>query len=1101
MQQRNPRFVFGLISALLLSIFLASAVGVSPAAAAGINVTINQSSSGPVQNDPTKLSPIVFQVIFSQSVADFGAGDVDLSGSTGGGVGLSYTIGGSGTVYSVSVTGMTSGTTVVAAIPADVVSAGILTNSASTSTDNSVFYETVKPTVTINQAVGQADPTNGATILFTAVFSEAVTGFSSDDLNITGTAPGTKSVGISEVAPNNGTTYQVSVTGMTGSGTVIATVKPNSAQDAAGNWSIGSTSSDKTVTYNIIPPSVTINQSPSGPVQLDPTKTSPIVFEVIFSASTTTFGTGDVDLSGSTGGGVGLSYSIGGSGSVYSVSVTGMASGNTVIATIPAGVATDLAGNANLASTSTDNSVLYDSTPPAVIINQAGAQVDPTSTQPVVFTAVFNENVNGFDATDVLVSGSAPGVKTVNITPVNAQTYTVEVSGMTGRGTVSVSVKSNAAQDAALNWSTASTSTDSSVTYNVALVVDITADENDGSCVAGDCSLREAIAYSDSGDTITFDLTYPATITLASSINFDHNLTISAPGADQLTVQGAGSNRIFTVQTARIVAISGLTISTGFHASQGGAIHNGGTLTLDQVVLSGNSATSGGAIYNNSILTTTNSTLSGNQATSGAAIYNVGTLSMTNSTLGGNSATSQAGGIYNAGGATTTLLHTSIVDNPGGGLYNAGTLNYTSSLVAKNVGGSGDCVLAGAGSLGTNLNNFVGNASCSAGLSGDPLVAALGSKPSEPIDTFAPFSGSPLLGAANAGACPPTDQRGISRPIGVGCDIGSFEGNRPSVTVNQAIGQADPTASGPILFTVVFGDPVTGFDNSDVLLSGTAPGSLSSTVNEVAPNDDTTYEISVSGMTGTGTVIATIEDNAAQNAQGNESGKAKSTDKTVIYDLTAPTVTINQSLVGPVQMDPTKTSPIIFQAAFSEDVTGFGPSDISFVGSTNPGTLNTSIVVSSAANYVVIVTGMASGDTVVVSILANAATDLAGNNSAASTSTDNSVLYDTTPPTVTINQAGTQVDPASTGPVVFTVVFSEAVAGFDEADLVLSGTAGGTMIVTVVVIDAMTYRVEITGMTTGGTIIARVRSNAAQDAALNWSPGSTSTDNTVTFTP
>ncbi|MGC1376872.1 MAG: choice-of-anchor Q domain-containing protein, partial [Anaerolineales bacterium] len=815
MQQRNARFIFRVVSAFLLSVLLAGMVGISPAFAAGISVTINQSLSGPVQNDPTNKSPIVFQVVFSQAVADFGPGDVDLSGSTGGGVGLSYTIGGSGAVYSVSVTGMTSGTTVVASIPADVVSAGAATNIASTSTDNSVYYETVKPTVTINQAAGQADPTNAAPILYTAVFSEPVVGFDPSDINVTGTAPGIKVINVTEVAPNNGTTYQVSVTGMTGSGTVIAAVKPNAAQDAAGNWSVGSTSTDKTVTYTVTAPTVTINQSPSGPVQRDPANTSPIVFEVIFSAPVTGFGAGDVDLNGSTGGGAGLSYTVGGSGAVYTVSVTGMVSGNTVVATIPAGAATDLAGNANAASTSTDDSVLYDSTPPTVTINQAVGQVDPASAQPVVFTAVFSENVTGFDAADVTVGGSAPGVKTVNVIAVDAKTYTVQISGMTGRGSVSASVKSNAAQDAALNWSTVSTSTDNVVGYQPAQVVDTTVDKDSGACVQGNCSLREAIAYALPGDVITFNLAYPATITLSNYIAINRDLTLSGPGADQLTIQGAGSDRIFAVQLGHTVTISKMTIFAGLHAAQGGGIYNNGTLTLDQVVLSGNTAPTGGAIYNNGTLTITNSTLSGNQATSGAAIYNAGTLSMTNGTVGNNTATGQAGGIYNAAGATATLLHTSIVDNPGGGFYNAGTLNYTSTVIAKNGGGFGDCILAGAGGLGTNLNNFVGNASCSASLSGDPLLAALGSKPNEPTDTFAPFSGSPLLGAANAGTCPATDQRGVSRPVGVGCDIGSFEGNRPSATVNQAVGQADPTASGPILFTVVFGDPVTGFDVSD----------------------------------------------------------------------------------------------------------------------------------------------------------------------------------------------------------------------------------------------------------------------------------------------
>src|SRR6478672_7482668 len=44
----------------------------------------------------------------------------------------------------------------------------------------------------------------------------------------------------------------------------------------------------------------------------------------------------------------------------------------------------------------------------------------------------------------------------------------------------------------------------------------------------------------------------------------------------------------------------------------------------------------------------------------------------------------------------------------------------------------------------------------------------------------------------------------------------------PSVTVNQAVGQVDPTNASPINFTVVFSEPVTGFVSGDVAISGTA---------------------------------------------------------------------------------------------------------------------------------------------------------------------------------------------------------------------------------------------------------------------------------------
>ena len=47
-----------------------------------------------------------------------------------------------------------------------------------------------------------------------------------------------------------------------------------------------------------------------------------------------------------------------------------------------------------------------------------------------------------------------------------------------------------------------------------------------------------------------------------------------------------------------------------------------------------------------------------------------------------------------------------------------------------------------------------------------------------------------------------------------------FEATTPTVTINQAVGQNDPAAAGPINFTVTFSEPVTGFTGSDVVLSG-----------------------------------------------------------------------------------------------------------------------------------------------------------------------------------------------------------------------------------------------------------------------------------------
>jgi hypothetical protein len=105
----------------------------------------------------------------------------------------------------------------------------------------------------------------------------------------------------------------------------------------------------------------------------------------------------------------------------------------------------------------------------------------------------------------------------------------------------------------------------------------------------------------------------------------------------------------------------------------------------------------------------------------------------------------------------------------------------------------------------------------------------------------------------------------------------------PTVTINQAAAQADPTGSGPILFDVVFSEPVTGFAAADVVLSGTA-GATTAVVTGSGP----AYQVAVSGMTGDGTVVATIPAGAAVDAGSNPNDASTSTDNTVTFAASAP---------------------------------------------------------------------------------------------------------------------------------------------------------------------------------------------------------------------
>uniref|UniRef100_UPI0033658B4A hypothetical protein n=1 Tax=Candidatus Albibeggiatoa sp. nov. BB20 TaxID=3162723 RepID=UPI0033658B4A len=286
------------------------------------------------------------------------------------------------------------------------------------------FSDGNSPTLTINQASGQSDPTNGSPIDFTVVFSEPVTDFTTGDIALSGTAGATTTT-----VTGSGTTYNVAVSGMTSDGTVIATINAGVAHDMNGNANEASTSTDNIVNYDYddTGPSVTIEQA-SG--QSDPTNGTPIDFTVVFSEPVTDFTTGDIALSGTAGA---TTTTVTGSGTTYNVAVSGMTSDGTVIATINAGVAHDSNNNGNDASTSIDNSVIFDSTPPKLIsFLRHTPATSPTNADQLVFLATFNEDVQSVDSTDFEVDWSSPTAIAPNITTVSQQTnstYTITVLG------------------------------------------------------------------------------------------------------------------------------------------------------------------------------------------------------------------------------------------------------------------------------------------------------------------------------------------------------------------------------------------------------------------------------------------------------------------------------------------------------------------------------------------------------------------------------------------------------------------------------------------------------------------------------------------------
>ena len=132
--------------------------------------------------------------------------------------------------------------------------------------------------------------------------------------------------------------------------------------------------------------------------------------------------------------------------------------------------------------------------------------------------------------------------------------------------------------------------------------------DNVCSDAAGNCTLRAAIQQANTlagNDTITFALTTPATINLFSQLSISQSVTITGPGARNLTVQRNASvavSRIFNIQQFAVatVNISGVTIANGKVISDhGGGIRSesGNTLNLSEVIVRDNTAEFGAGFF------------------------------------------------------------------------------------------------------------------------------------------------------------------------------------------------------------------------------------------------------------------------------------------------------------------------------------------------------------------------------------------------------------------------------------------------------------------------------------------------------------------------
>ncbi len=269
-----------------------------------------------------------------------------------------------------------------------------------------------------------------------------------------------------------------------------------------------------------------------------------------------------------------------------------------------------------------------------------------------------------------------------------------------------------------------------------------------------------------------------------------------------------------------------------------GIASHGATLTLNNSSVTDNSG--GGISDNYSTITLNKSTVSGNTSSSQGGGIHTGhsDLTLNNSTISGNTA-GQGGGGISSYASRITINYSTISGNNasyrgGGGINNTGGtaqgyITITNSIVALNTGyPNPDCagyVISG----GYNLIGDTNECSYTAGvgdlLNIDPkLVRLMGSPGYIPL-----LPDSPAINAANPATCLATDGRGVARPQGSRCDIGSYEYTTPgpAISIGYFAGSNQNSASG-----AAYSIPLTGYaiDNvgspvPGVVFTFTAPSS------------------------------------------------------------------------------------------------------------------------------------------------------------------------------------------------------------------------------------------------------------------------------------
>jgi hypothetical protein len=871
-----------------------------------------------------------------------------------------------------------------------------------TSNSSNYTVNTVRPTAGI--VVADTSLIVGETSLVTITFSEAVTGFSNADLTI---ANGTLSA-VSSADGGITWTATLTPTASITDTTNVITLQNDGVLNAAGNAGLGTTDSNN-YAVDTVRPTATI-------VVAD---TSLIIGEtslvtITFNEAVTGFDNTDLTIASGT-----LSAVTSADGGItWTATLTPTASitDATNIITLDNPGVSDAAGNAGVGTTDSNNYAVDTVRPTAtVVVADTSLIIGETS----LVTITFNEAVTGFDNTDLTIAGgtlsavtSADGgiTWTATLTPTASITDATNiitldnpgVSDAAGNAGVGTTDSNNYAVDTVRPTATIAVA-DMSLIIGETSLVTITFNEAVTGFSNADLTVASgtlsAVSSADGGITWTATLTPTASITDATNIltldNTGVSDTAGNPGVGTTT---SNNYAIDTVRPTAVVSLSDTSLIAG---------------ETSLVIFAFSEAVTG---FDNTDLTVTNGTLSAVSTADGGTTWTATLTPLANLIDATNVISLNVSGVSDVAGNAG-------IGTSDSGNYTVNTVRPTAGIVVADTS-----LIVGETSLVTitfseavtgfsNADLTIANGTLSAVSSADGGITWTATlTPTASItDTtnVITLQNDGVLNAAGNAGLGTTDSNNYA-----------VDTVRPTATI--VVADTSLIIGETSLVTITFNEAVTGFDNTDLTIAGGTLSAVTSADGGITWTATLTPTASITDATN----IITLDNPGVSDAAGN-AGVGTTDSNNYAVDTVRPTATV---VVADTSLIIGETS--LVTITFSEAVAGFSNADLTIAN----GTLTAVSSADGGTTWTATFTPTASvvDATNVITVDNTGVLDAVG-NAGVSTTDSNNYAINTVRPTASILVSDISLITGETSLV--TITFSEAVTGFNNADLaVTNGT-------------------------------------------------------------